>query len=526
MDVYSYENLTNTTLSIGGYTIMPYGEYVSNGTTIAALDAENGGRVQKYLNGVLVPATAGGIPVVWTDATRSALVGAGNVPSPVSGARIPLVTSPVLVAHRGNRRVDPENTMSAFRKAYAMGVRYIEMDLHGFDGGGCGVIHDSTVDALTDGTGSTQTFTPTTFTALAVDVYSKNVSVMPGYLVDRPPLFSEVLDWAADKDVVLVVEAKNNKAAHAGAGELRQRNWPTSKLIWQTGSSVDVVPLVASGYPVLWLQASLAGVNWATIYGYGARHVASVTTQWTAPLVAAAKGAGLTTWAYTAVRRTEVAAMAALGIEYVIGDDVGYLSQQIRRTRSAYEMGRYDIGMLGAANGSEPVPDDSTRGLWNSAAEWGYGLGAGYLSCLQGWACPIKGDANAASFTLSIDFNFDAVSADDRWIGVHVCASTDGPFVDGANILNGYHLLIRRNGTVQVYVTPAGSAATKIAEDATGTLLALGTTYTATITVTPTTVSVSCNGKTATATDASYRGGYFHLGRNGCGARFKSVTVS
>lgn len=95
MDVYSYENLTNTTLSIGGYTILPYGEVVSNGSTIAVLDAENGGRLQKYLNGVLVLVTGGssGIPATWTDASRSALVGADNVPVPVSGAGNRLLTA-------------------------------------------------------------------------------------------------------------------------------------------------------------------------------------------------------------------------------------------------------------------------------------------------------------------------------------------------------------------------------------------------------------------------------------------------
>ena len=90
MDVYSYENLTNTTLSIGGYTILPYGEVVSNGSTIAVLDTENGGRIQKYLNGVLVSATgsSNGIPAAWADAERTALVGAGGIQVPVSGAGI------------------------------------------------------------------------------------------------------------------------------------------------------------------------------------------------------------------------------------------------------------------------------------------------------------------------------------------------------------------------------------------------------------------------------------------------------
>ncbi len=58
-----------------------------------------------------------------------------------------------VIAHRGGAGLAPENTMAAFRKAVAMGVDMLEMDVHMTKDGHIVVIHDSTVDRTTDGAG-------------------------------------------------------------------------------------------------------------------------------------------------------------------------------------------------------------------------------------------------------------------------------------------------------------------------------------------------------------------------------------
>ncbi|MTV64657.1 glycerophosphodiester phosphodiesterase, partial [Streptococcus pneumoniae] len=52
---------------------------------------------------------------------------------------------PVIVAHRGSRLTAPENSMAAFKAAYAAGLRHIEMDLQVNAAGQCVVMHDTTV---------------------------------------------------------------------------------------------------------------------------------------------------------------------------------------------------------------------------------------------------------------------------------------------------------------------------------------------------------------------------------------------
>lgn len=60
---------------------------------------------------------------------------------------------PVVTAHRGFSGQYPENTLLAFRKAVEMGVDIVEFDVRESADRELVVIHDSTVDRTTDGTG-------------------------------------------------------------------------------------------------------------------------------------------------------------------------------------------------------------------------------------------------------------------------------------------------------------------------------------------------------------------------------------
>lgn len=61
---------------------------------------------------------------------------------------------PVIVAHRGIHRFDPENSMSAFLAAQNEWVRWAECDVWPSADGAIVVIHDDTLDRTTTGAGS------------------------------------------------------------------------------------------------------------------------------------------------------------------------------------------------------------------------------------------------------------------------------------------------------------------------------------------------------------------------------------
>ncbi len=66
---------------------------------------------------------------------------------------------PVVYAHRGGADLWPENTLFAFRHAWDLGVDVLEMDVRGTRDGAIVVIHDSTVDRTTNGSGAVRDLT-------------------------------------------------------------------------------------------------------------------------------------------------------------------------------------------------------------------------------------------------------------------------------------------------------------------------------------------------------------------------------
>lgn len=60
---------------------------------------------------------------------------------------------PTLIAHRGFAARFPENTLAAFRGAVSLGADAIELDVRRCGSGEPVVIHDATVDRVTDGEG-------------------------------------------------------------------------------------------------------------------------------------------------------------------------------------------------------------------------------------------------------------------------------------------------------------------------------------------------------------------------------------
>jgi len=61
---------------------------------------------------------------------------------------------PVCVAHRGGLALAPENTLAAFANAVKLGCNWAELDVRESKDGALIVMHDSTVDRTTDGTGA------------------------------------------------------------------------------------------------------------------------------------------------------------------------------------------------------------------------------------------------------------------------------------------------------------------------------------------------------------------------------------
>lgn len=111
---------------------------------------------------------------------------------------------PLLVAHRGFSSIRPENTCSAFDAAVEAGFDGYEFDLHTTKDGEWVVIHDDTVDKMTDGTGNVEDFTFEEIRRLKID----SGNGIENYPDLKMPTLEETLASCDGNDIIPVIEIK------------------------------------------------------------------------------------------------------------------------------------------------------------------------------------------------------------------------------------------------------------------------------------------------------------------------------
>ncbi len=119
-----------------------------------------------------------------------------------------LKNAPLMVAHRGFSSLYPENTCSAFMGAVEAGFDGYEFDIHTTADGEWVVIHDDTVDKMTDGTGNVEDFTLEEIKGLKID--AGNGIAQNGLSAEEltVPTLEEALYYAAEYDIIPVIEIK------------------------------------------------------------------------------------------------------------------------------------------------------------------------------------------------------------------------------------------------------------------------------------------------------------------------------
>jgi len=116
----------------------------------------------------------------------------------------------IIMGHRGAAALEPENTLLSIGRAIEIGVNAVEIDVHLSKDKEIVVIHDSTVDRTTDGSGPVCNFT--------LDELKK-LDAGKGQHI---PTLQEVIDFIGNK-VDLVIELKE-EATEESVFELIKKN--------------------------------------------------------------------------------------------------------------------------------------------------------------------------------------------------------------------------------------------------------------------------------------------------------------
>ena len=109
----------------------------------------------------------------------------------------------VVISHRGNHVAAQENTLAAFQNAINVGADYVEIDLRTSKDSQLVIMHDGTVNRMTNGTGKVSDLTLAELKELKV--IDKN---HPEWAEQSIPLFSEVLKLCKGK-INIYLDFKN-----------------------------------------------------------------------------------------------------------------------------------------------------------------------------------------------------------------------------------------------------------------------------------------------------------------------------
>ncbi|MBI3153279.1 MAG: glycerophosphodiester phosphodiesterase [Chloroflexi bacterium] len=120
---------------------------------------------------------------------------------------------PIILAHRGDQSHAPENTLPSFSQAIQKGADGVELDAKLTSDGHVIVIHDSTVDRTTNGSGKTPTFSLEEIRKLDAGAWFNEK-----FAGTKVPLLAEVFETVG-KDKLINIELTNYSTPRDGLTE-------------------------------------------------------------------------------------------------------------------------------------------------------------------------------------------------------------------------------------------------------------------------------------------------------------------
>lgn len=297
----------------------------------------------------------------------------------------------------------------------------------------------------------------------------------------------------------------------------------------------ELVAARAAGIPTVLLDADgvLSGQTYAGLLAAGTGYLGVDASSATNATINAAAAAGLRVMVYTVNRRTTYAALAGGGSVWaVISDDPWYVrGTSALRASDLFAAGTFHHGM-------PAIPDlVDYRGAFTIGSPNWWGLDAsgtvipeintnsGFGAVGHFYLGPL-----ASNFTMDFDYVIDTTDYSSASLQVYLGVG-DLPFDDQGTdtACNGYNILVRQSGTIDVYRVTAG-VPTSIGTVATAAITT-GTTQHLRIQLTATQIIVTRTNiaptNSVTVTNSTYRGGmYPAFGVRDTKTRWANVAIT
>jgi glycerophosphoryl diester phosphodiesterase len=236
--------------------------------------------------------------------------------------------APLFAAHRGGALLWPENSLLAFRNALALGVDYLELDVHLSRDGEVVVIHDATLERTTTGAGPVRERT-------LAELATLRLKDRGGAVVEeRIPTLDQVVALAAagKRQILLEIKTDERRERYPGIEEKvfavldRHRFTPFTVVMafegatWRRARQVRPDARVAALYSARALPGPAVVPELAVLRAAGVVFVGLEQALVTAEVATQVRLAGLTLGVWTVNEREAIARFIDQGVGVVITD--------------------------------------------------------------------------------------------------------------------------------------------------------------------------------------------------------------
>lgn len=420
--------------------------------------------------------------------------------------------SPYLIGHRGAGGVLPEHTLESYLGALDRGAECLEISVVLSSDGVLYCHHDLSLDRTTTGAGSTRA------PASVLDKVRVSVPRLgPGWRGDNSPALPRLEDVLKKTGgrAVLCIEAKDDQAFDPMVEIVNRLELSSSVMMKINHSSARIAQAKAAGFAVF---SYLGNAEVATpenirsaAGGLDLERDCLVIPAFNekgmfpAELVRVAVNTKIPIWVFPVHRRSEAAYFSYLGVQGMIAADVGYLSgSDPSRTKDAWSQGRLQSGELTKEPYSERFGMD-----WRDSALVLKAEDQPAFVCFGGYA-PLGQPRYRISFEARMAKPW---SDSEQGVSIAFCRDDDSYYAHRQGKGDGYHGLLRRSGSIELFAHRDGSPDGRPLADALAGEPMSDHWTKLSVEVDPGAVRFGQPGKMVTAPDPSFRGGYFHIGR-------------
>ncbi len=232
---------------------------------------------------------------------------------------------PEIVGHRGVAAHAPENTLAGIRKAAALGIGAVELDVKLTGDGELVLIHDDRVERTTDGTGAVRDMTLAELQSL--DAGSWFDGAFTGETIPTlAEAIAEILQYGLQVNLeIKPCRGREVETATALVTDVRTL-WPGGRPLPLISSfataSLEAAQQAAPEQPRAVLTRKGSPEQWcAAAKQVGAVALHGKADAWTPAHVAALKAAGLACGSFTVNEPEQARTLRAMGVDYLFSDD-------------------------------------------------------------------------------------------------------------------------------------------------------------------------------------------------------------